>query len=154
MKWGPSRRLTGLIARLKLRCGTARARFTALYVALFLLSGTALLALAAVVASGGSSESQAAPGTGAGQPATAAQAMARIDELEQQLAQAHDTQSQQILIASASALGVMAVTSVGLGWFVAGRVLRPLRMMTAATRRITADSLHERLAIGGPGDEV
>ncbi|MFI8895810.1 sensor histidine kinase [Streptomyces paradoxus] len=122
--------------------------------ALFLLSGTALLAIAAVVASGGSRSSQTAFDGGTDQPATAAQAQGRIGELERQLAQAHDTQSRQILLGSAIALGVMAVISVGLGWFVAGRVLRPLRVMTAATRRITADSLHERLAIGGPGDEV
>ncbi|WP_311709362.1 sensor histidine kinase [Streptomyces edwardsiae] len=120
----------------------------------FLLSGTALLAIAAVVASGGSRSSRTAPDGGTGQPATTAQAQGRIDELEQRLAQAHDTQSRQILIGSAIALGVMAVVSVGLGWLVAGRVLRPLRVMTAATRRITADSLHERLAMGGRGDEV
>ncbi|MER5434178.1 HAMP domain-containing sensor histidine kinase [Streptomyces sp. NPDC002588] len=154
MEWGPPGRLAGLTTRLSLRRGTARTRFTALYVTLFLLSGTALLAIAAVVASGGSRDSQTAPDGGTGQPATAALAQGRIDELEQQLAQAHTTQSQQILIGSAIALGVMAVISVGLGWFVAGRVLRPLRVMTAATRRITADSLHERLAIGGPGDEM
>ncbi|MEV2217108.1 HAMP domain-containing sensor histidine kinase [Streptomyces sp. NPDC050997] len=154
MKWGPPRRFTDLTTRLGLRRGTARARFTALYVTLFLLSGTALLAITALVASGGSSDSQAAPDNGVGRPATATQAQGRIDELEQQLAQAHDTQSRQILTGSAIALGVMAVISVGLGWSVAGRVLRPLRVMTAATRRITADSLHERLAISGPGDEV
>ncbi len=154
MKCGPPRRLAGLAARLGLRRGTVRTRFTALYVTLFLLSGTALLAIAAVVASGGSRSSQTAPGAGTDQPAAAVPAQGRIDELEQRLAQAHDTQSRQILLGSAIALGVMAVISVGLGWFVAGRVLRPLRVMTAATRRITADSLHERLAIGGPGDEV
>ncbi|WP_445330378.1 sensor histidine kinase [Streptomyces sp. A475] len=141
-------------ARLGLRRGTVRTHFTALYVTLFLLSGTALLAITAVVASGGSRSSQTAPDGGTDQPATAAQAQGRIAELEQQLAQAHDTQSRQILLGCAIALGVMAVISVGLGWFVAGRVLRPLRVMTAATRRITADSLQERLAIGGPGDEV
>jgi nitrate/nitrite-specific signal transduction histidine kinase len=37
---------------------------------------------------------------------------------------------------------------------VAGRVLRPLRQMTTAARRISADNLHERLAIDGPGDEL
>ncbi|GAA4809113.1 ATP-binding protein [Streptomyces ziwulingensis] len=154
MKWGPPRRLAGLAARLGLRRGTARTRFTALYVTLFLLSGTALLVIAAVVASGGSRSSRTAPDGGTDQPATEAQAQGRIDALERQLVQAHDTQSRQIVIGSAIALGVMAVISVGLGWFVAGRVLRPLRVMTAATRRITADSLHERLAIGGPRDEV
>ena len=48
----------------------------------------------------------------------------------------------------------MAVVSVAAGWVVAGRVLRPLRLMTTATRRISADSLHERLAIDGPEDEL
>jgi signal transduction histidine kinase len=48
----------------------------------------------------------------------------------------------------------MAVASVVLGRFLAGRVLRPLRAVTAATRRISADNLHERLALRGPADEV
>ncbi|MCQ9129231.1 sensor histidine kinase [Streptomyces hilarionis] len=154
MTWNPPRRLAGPAARFGLRHGTARTRFTALYVTLFLLSGTALLAIAAVVASGGSRSSRTAPDGGTHQPPTVAGAQGRIDALEQQLAQVHDTQSRQILLGSAIALGVMTVISVGLGWFVAGRVLRPLRVMTTTTRRITADNLHERLAIGGPGDEV
>ncbi|WEH12527.1 HAMP domain-containing sensor histidine kinase [Streptomyces sp. VNUA24] len=155
MTRGPFGGLAGLAARFGLRRGTARTRFTGWYVTLFLLSGTALLALAAVVASGGSRSSRRTlPDGGADPPATAAQVEGRISALEQQLAQAHDLQTRQILVGSAIALGVMAVISVGLGWFVAGRVLRPLRVMTAATRRITADSLHERLAINGPGDEV
>ena len=33
-------------------------------------------------------------------------------------------------------------------------MLRPLRTITAATRRISADNLHERLAVTGPADEV
>jgi signal transduction histidine kinase len=156
MAWGGApRRLVGPAARLGLRRGTARTRFTVWYVTLFLVSGTALLGIAAVVASGGSRASRTAPGGGTtGQSVTAAQAREHVGELERQLAQAHDSQSRQILIGSAIALAVMAVVSVGLGWFVAGRVLRPLRVMTAATRRITADSLHERLAVEGPGDEV
>ncbi|MFE5484437.1 ATP-binding protein [Streptomyces sp. NPDC056527] len=125
-----------------------------MYVALFLLSGTVLLTIAAVVASGGSRSTQVAPGGDTGRPTTAVQAQGRVEQLEQELARAHDTQSKEILIGSAIALGVMTVVSVGLGWFVAGRVLRPLRMVTAATRRITAESLHERLAIDGPRDEV
>jgi signal transduction histidine kinase len=51
-------------------------------------------------------------------------------------------------------LAIMAVVSIGLGWLVAGRVLRPLRTMTATTRRISAQNLHERLAISGPRDEL
>jgi signal transduction histidine kinase len=54
---------------------------------------------------------------------------------------------------SAIALAVMATLAFALGWLVAGRVLRPLRTITAAARRISATSLHERLALAGPRDE-
>jgi signal transduction histidine kinase len=54
---------------------------------------------------------------------------------------------------SAIALAVMAALAFALGWLVAGRVLRPLRTITAAARRISATSLHERLALAGPRDE-
>ena len=37
---------------------------------------------------------------------------------------------------------------------IAGRVLRPLSTITAAARRIAASSLHERLALHGPDDEL
>ena len=60
----------------------------------------------------------------------------------------------QLLIFSAVALGIMAIASIVLGWLVAGRVLAPLRMMTARARRISADSLDERLALRGPDDEL
>ena len=52
------------------------------------------------------------------------------------------------------ALGIMTVVSLVVGWLMAGRVLRPLREMTVATRRISADSLDERLAMPGPSDEM
>jgi len=74
--------------------------------------------------------------------------------LEHQLAQAHSQQAHQLLLGSAVGLAVMGLLSVSLGWYAAGRVLRPLRVMTAATRRISADSLHERLAVPGPHDEL
>jgi signal transduction histidine kinase len=48
----------------------------------------------------------------------------------------------------------MTVISVGLGWLVAGRMLRPLRMITTAAQRISASNLHERLAMTGPDDEL
>ena len=45
------------------------------------------------------------------------------------------------------ALGIMAVVAAALGWFVAGRALRPLRRITESARRISATNLHERLAL-------
>ena len=61
---------------------------------------------------------------------------------------------QQLLIAAAIALAVIAVAAAAIGWLIAGRVLRPLRTITAAARRISASSLHERLALPGPDDEL
>jgi signal transduction histidine kinase len=48
----------------------------------------------------------------------------------------------------------MTVLSIWLGWLVAGRVLRPLQTMTATVKTMSADNLHERLAVQGPRDEL
>jgi signal transduction histidine kinase len=60
----------------------------------------------------------------------------------------------QLLRWSVIALAIMALASVALGWLMAGRVLRPLRTMTATTRRISERNLYERLALVGPDDEL
>jgi len=54
---------------------------------------------------------------------------------------------------SVVALAIMAVISIALGWWIAGRVLRPLRTITTAARDISATNLHRRLALDGPDDE-
>jgi signal transduction histidine kinase len=48
----------------------------------------------------------------------------------------------------------MAILSTGLGWVVAGRVLRPLRTMTTTTQEISEENLNRRLAMSGPPDEL
>ncbi|SNS84131.1 hypothetical protein SAMN05216276_1017115 [Streptosporangium subroseum] len=130
---------------------TVRLRFTALYGVLFLLSGIGLLALTNLVALGSSRVT--VPGENPQQPTLAA-SQELVGRLQAQLSETHTAQSRQLLIGSAVALAVMAVVSVVLGRVVAGRVLRPLRTITSATRRISADNLHERLAVPGPADEV
>ncbi|HXA55118.1 MAG TPA: HAMP domain-containing sensor histidine kinase, partial [Solirubrobacteraceae bacterium] len=55
---------------------------------------------------------------------------------------------------SGIALAIMAVVSMGLGWLLAGRVLRPLQTITGKARAISASNLHERLALEGPDDEL
>jgi len=57
----------------------------------------------------------------------------------------------QLLVQSGVALSVMAVASVGLGWWVAGRALR---RMTATARSLSEAGLRERIALGGPGGEL
>ncbi|MFF2125950.1 sensor histidine kinase [Streptomyces olivochromogenes] len=63
-------------------------------------------------------------------------------------------QLHQLLVEAGIALAVMTVASVALGRLMAGRVLAPLRTMTAAARRISADNLRRRLAVRGPDDEL
>jgi signal transduction histidine kinase len=60
----------------------------------------------------------------------------------------------QLLTQSGIALALMALVSVGLGWLVAGRVLRPLAAITATARRLEGSTLHERINLQGPQDEL
>lgn len=62
--------------------------------------------------------------------------------------------SHQLLVNSAIALGIVAVLAVLVGWLLAGRMLRPIRTITSTARRISSTSLHERLALDGPDDEL
>ncbi len=67
----------------------------------------------------------------------------------QRAADSHD-----LLVNSGIALAIVAVLAVLAGWLVAGRMLRPIRTITRAARRISSASLHERLALDGPQDEL
>jgi signal transduction histidine kinase len=55
---------------------------------------------------------------------------------------------------SFSALGVLFVASLGVGWVVAGRVLRPIGRITAVARDIQATDLSRRIELPGPDDEL
>jgi len=158
-----------------------RLRLTLLYVGLFLASAACLLVItyflvarqlpgtvtlrtsgggtagtSSQVVTGGTS---AGAGTGTGACAPPADGtlptVAQMNDCVQQAAAGlrNDTLD-QLLIESGIALGIMAVASVGLGWLMAGRVLSPLRTITAAARRISARSLHQRIAMSGPDDEL
>ncbi|MFF3437854.1 ATP-binding protein [Streptosporangium sp. NPDC002721] len=132
---------------------TVRQRFTILYAVLFLLSGLGLLTLTNLLAGAGSTVP--VPGQTSPVPRPGlAHVQERVHQLEAQLSEVHAVQSRQLLVGSVIALVVMAAISFPLGRAVAGRVLRPLRTITVATRRISAENLHERLAVPGPADEV
>jgi signal transduction histidine kinase len=55
-----------------------------------------------------------------------------------------------------SAVGLLltAAVSVGVGWVFAGRVLAPVHTITSRARAISAQSLDERVSLGGPHDEL
>jgi signal transduction histidine kinase len=55
---------------------------------------------------------------------------------------------------SLAGLGLGVVLAAGLGWAVSGRVLRPLRAVTAAAQTASQENLGQRLALAGPPDEL
>jgi signal transduction histidine kinase len=132
---------------------TVRLRLTAWYGGLFLLSGTVLLAVtyglvvqAFVGDSAGNVSCRLPPLSGC--HATGVR-LARSIALRE-----HATVLHELGTRSAIALGLLTVVSIALGWVIAGRVLRPLRAITTAAREMSAASLSERLALGGPRDEL
>ncbi len=172
---GLGRRLTQLARRLPLPRRTIRLRLAVLYGSLFFLSGAVLLGVtyAAVARTHGvyskafpapvihselhTAPSGALPRGLAGPREKVEEALhapppggvaVRVFDPGQ-----HGADVRALAFVSVIALVAMAALSMGLGWLVAGRVLRPLRTITSAAREISATDLHRRLALAGPNDE-
>ncbi|MFE2554980.1 sensor histidine kinase [Streptomyces sp. NPDC059352] len=130
-----------------------RLRLTALYSGLFSVTGLLLLGLTYVlfrerltgttvlVLPKDAPYADTAPSLSKKQVAALAERL-REDALE------------QLLLMSLLALLVMLVASVALGWLVAGRALRPLHTIAATAQRLSAATLHERIGLTGPEDEL
>ncbi len=73
--------------------------------------------------------------------------------VRQQLLAVSSGDHARLLGASWIALARATVLSALLGWFAAGRVLRPVRTITAMAQTISAGSLDRRLALDGADDE-
>ena len=140
--WGA--RLAGRLPR-----RTIRLRLTLLYGVLFLVSGAALLALTYLLVA--SNLPMQLRVSGSAQPLQLAPSLFAV---QAQAGQQRSVALEDLLVQSGIALAVMTVLSIGLGWLVAGRVLRPLRTITAAAQHTSASNLHERLALTGPDDEL
>ncbi|HEY5050717.1 MAG TPA: ATP-binding protein [Acidothermaceae bacterium] len=154
---------------------TVRRRLTVLYGGVFVVSGAALLTITNLLvrhttgnflfiqssSAGSTTGIIAGGGSGPGAVSAVPRAGGGPDQAQQQAAQLiaqirhqHTIEMHQLLIQSFVALAIMSVLSIGLGWLVAGRALRPLRTITAAARDISSSNLHERLALSGPDDEL
>jgi signal transduction histidine kinase len=161
---------------------TVRLRLTVVYVTLFLLSGASLLTITYLLVNQNAAPSVmvktqvpggqigAAGGTAVGggaavgsQSCVAARVAAVpnpgqltqcVTYLTAQEAGQRGNYLDTLRLGSAIALAAMTFAAVGIGWLTAGRVLRPLRTITWAARSISASNLHQRLALGGPDDEL
>jgi signal transduction histidine kinase len=85
---------------------------------------------------------------------TLKEARAQARKLEALGRQQHSEEMHRLLVDLGIALATVALLSLGLGWLLAGRLLRPLQTITSAVRVISAKSLHRRLALRGPRDEL
>jgi two-component system sensor histidine kinase VanS len=130
---------------------TVRQRLTLLYGGLFFLSGVVLLAITYLLFRDASGVNLIVP-TGS---TTRTNGPDAETELRFHEAVSRSTDAlHQGLFRSLIVLALMTLVSIALGWLVAGRVLRPLRAMTATTRQISERNLDERLALSGPSDEL
>ncbi len=130
---------------------TVRLRLTLLYGGLFFVSGLVLLAITYLLFRDASGVNLIVP-SGSSTRTTGPDAET---ELRFQEAVNRSTDAlHQGLFRSLIVLAVMTLVSIAFGWLVAGRVLRPLREMTATTRQISERNLNERLALQGPRDEL
>lgn len=151
-----------------------RARLAVMYTVLFLLAGTALLALTyallanvllpsptapfksvapSVAQLAGSCKQREAPG----EPAVSPSLLARCNRAFAAVGPgpaARGDALRALRAASLIGLGFLAIASAGLGWLVSGRALRPVRSITEAARRASELRLGQRLALAGPDDEL
>jgi len=74
-----------------------------------------------------------------------------LDAIEKQVT---NWSLQQLGFRSIIALATMALLSLGMGWMLAGRMLRPLQAITSTARRLSETTLKERIALDGPADEL
>lgn len=142
------------------RRSTIRLRLTALYAVAFFIAGAILIGLMYVYLT------QSLPD----RPA-AAQGIVRqfleerglrnrpvLDTLFGAIANQAEQERRQtlrgMLTWSLASLAAVGVAAGGFGWLLAGRALAPLQNVTATARRVADRSLHERIALDGPDDEI
>ncbi|GGP40732.1 sensor histidine kinase [Streptomyces sindenensis] len=155
--------LRRLVEAAKLPHSTIRTRIALVYGGVFLVLGTALLATVNLASRAGTETEARAiastavvvvpPGYTVNGPFIARGFTGSPDAYEL-TDHVSDAAGKQLLNWSFAALLVMTAGAVGVGWWIAGRVLRPVHAMTAKARRLSEKTLHERIASSGPDDEL
>ena len=117
----------------RLRRYTLRVQLTLLYSGLGIALCAAVLGAAGLLVRRGSTANAGFPGV---------------------IASSHDGTVRHFEVGAALIFVVAVVVALALGWWLAGRLLRPLRTITATARDISATNLHQRLGLDGPDDEL
>jgi signal transduction histidine kinase len=157
---------------------TVRLRLTLWYASIFLLAGTVMLAVAYVIVSRSLTayynqteaetlrgiqrlerSGRLPPVRSVTVPVPEGSREGRRIALEERVrdraeADAKADQRRRVATQFALALGATTLLSLGGGWLVAGRALRPVAEITAAARSVTGGRLDRRIGLAGPRDEL
>lgn len=131
---------------------TIRTRIALVYGGVFLVLGGVLLGIVNLLSRAGTEDEVAAIRRRAvpALPVTDVRGVTVVQLTDS----VRDAAGQQMLIWSSFALLGTALCAVVVGWWTAGRVLRPVHAMTAKARRLSERTLHERIGASGPDDEL
>jgi signal transduction histidine kinase len=124
-----------------------RARITLLATGLVAIAAALLLWLGWILAG----ESIVNPSLPAGTTIRVGGTLVKAEQLNEVL---RDYARGRVLVAGSVAFVCVVVATALLAWTFTGRVLKPLRDVTGTARRLSAESLEERIALRGPRDEV
>ncbi len=130
---------------------TIRLRLTVLYGIVFLITGAVLLTIGYALVRSNIGGHHIFRTLGLRPPGTPPFG-ARVIQAVQ--AQIQSDALHRLLVEYLFALGGMTVISVGAGWLLAGRPLRPLRHIISTARRVSGENLGERIGLVGPADEL
>ncbi|REE97172.1 sensor histidine kinase [Thermomonospora umbrina] len=140
---------------------TVRVRLTALYGAVVLVTGAALLAIVYLLLKTDVEAKNQAIGSLLERPDVTAALKAKAAGKDGQglfvgvaVVDARNETLDRLLTVSGFALAGLAVTAGLTGWWLAGRVLGPVRTITATARRLSWRDLDRRIAMTGPEDEL
>ncbi|MGK4579398.1 sensor histidine kinase [Kitasatospora sp. HPMI-4] len=154
--------------------GGERARLTALYGGLLVLAGAMLIVLInflvtqglystistavarspADVPEGSDPSLYVSTGLSVPGPAPAQRDPGATETIKVFTLAAEQATQGQLLTVSLITLAVFAILSVALAWWMAGRVLRPVGVITRTARRLSGENLHERIALEAPTGEL
>jgi signal transduction histidine kinase len=152
-----------------------RARLAVLYAVLFLLAGSALLALTYTLLASRLPASASSSSAIAARNEQLAEVCRQREQSGRQFASVAAAEKCKVAFAAGAragstiqrnrtlsklldvsliGLGVATLVSAGLGWLISGRALRPVRSINEAARRASELRLGQRLAPAGPDDEL
>ncbi|MEV6603847.1 ATP-binding protein [Kutzneria sp. NPDC051319] len=136
---------------------SVRARLTALYGGLFVVSGAVLLVIVFLLVRDAlpmPTEFTERLSGNEVDPSTILPARPWDTVIVNSLAAYRSSTLATLLIQSVAALLITTALAVLLGWLIAYRVLRPLHDITATARRLGAEDLGRRIKLTGPDDEL